>query len=84
MLDLCQRLPDLTLSFRSSVFSMLGNQCPRYSSRRLGYAFCPSCLADQPLIQRVMGMERVLASSRCADSSQASGGTVRRAASLIR
>ena len=49
MLDLRQRIPDLTLP-PVVGFEHGDALCPRFSSHRVSYAFCPSCLADQPAI----------------------------------
>ena len=48
-LDLRQRVSGLTTAMLLG-FQHSGVQCPRCSSHRLGYAFCPSCVANQPVI----------------------------------
>jgi hypothetical protein len=49
MLDLGQRVSGLTTAMRLG-FQHSGMRCPRCRSHRLGYAFCPSCVAHQPVI----------------------------------
>ena len=49
MLDLCQRVPSLT-SHMFLRFPRDDFQFARYTSQRLGYTFCPLCIADQPVI----------------------------------
>src|SRR4051794_36833941 len=48
-LDLRQQVPGLTPALLLG-FRHVEAHCTRYRSRRLGYAFCPSCIAIQPVI----------------------------------
>jgi hypothetical protein len=49
MLDLRQRILDLTPGTLLAL-QHGGVLCPRYSSHRVGYGFCPSCIAVQQVI----------------------------------
>lgn len=49
MLDLRHRVSGLTTAMLLA-FKHSGVGCPRCSSNRIGYAFCPSCVANQPVI----------------------------------
>ena len=49
MLDLRHRVSGLTTAMLLA-FKHSGVGCPRCSSHRIGYAFCPSCVANQPVI----------------------------------
>jgi hypothetical protein len=45
-LDLAQRLPHLQRALVLN-FPRISSRCPRLRNQRLGYAFCPLCLAEQ-------------------------------------